>query len=131
MIEEVLAVSGMPDKLVHVHVGLAIYVIAQLILPTRRASFQALGVLLAAELFNEVMDRLYSGSWNWPDTWTDFIATMFWPVVLVLVGRHRRKRWNRVMQDRAGIESLLALPSNHHDIEAEGRSARPAGRALA
>lgn len=125
LIETIIAASGMSDKLLHVHFGLGIYVLTQLFLRTRRASALALGVLLVAELFNEMMDRLYSGSWNWSDTSTDFIATMFWPAILVLVGRYRRNRWNRAMQNRA------AMATSGNDTDMSGQSARPAGRALA
>jgi hypothetical protein len=95
MIESILTTTGMTDTMVHVHVGMAIYLLSQLALRTRRASLNALTVVFALEAANETMDRLYSGSWNWPDTLSDFAATMFWPLMIVIIGRYRRQRWAR------------------------------------
>jgi hypothetical protein len=95
MIEWILTTTGMSDTMVHVHVGMAIYLLSQLVLRTRRASLTALTVVFALEAANETMDRLYLGSWNWPDTLSDFAATMFWPLMIVIIGRFRRQRWAR------------------------------------
>jgi hypothetical protein len=85
--------SGMSDRAMHVHVGLGLYVAAQLVLRPRRGSFDALLPVIVAELANEVMDRLYFGGWRWDDTLGDIGATLAWPITLMLVGRVRRWRW--------------------------------------
>jgi hypothetical protein len=43
-----------------------------------------LAVVIAAEIGNEIMDRLYSGLWNWPDTLGDMAATWAWPIIFTL-----------------------------------------------
>ncbi|QJU57102.1 hypothetical protein HL653_04255 [Sphingomonas sp. AP4-R1] len=81
------------DKIVHTYAGLAIYVLAQVALRTRRASPVAFQIVVALELANEVMDRLFWGSWRWSDTIGDVAATVFWPGALCLLGYYRRTRW--------------------------------------
>lgn len=91
------------DKLVHTYAGLGIYVLVQLALRTRRASPIAFQIVVAAQLANEVMDRVYWGSWRWPDTIGDTFATLFWPGMLCLLATYRRARW-RV--DEAAAKAL-------------------------
>ena len=85
--------TGLPDHSMHVHCGLAIYVLAQLALRTRRGSLKALMIVTLLEVTNEVMDRLYWGSWRWTDTSLDFAATLFWPTVFAATSLYRRRRW--------------------------------------
>ena len=91
--DAIVAFAGGSDKLVHVHAGMAIYLGAQFLLRTRRASVRALQVLFVAEIANEVMDRLFFGDWRWGDTFADMAATMLWPTASVLVGLYRRRQW--------------------------------------
>lgn len=81
------------DTFAHVHAGLAIYVIVQFVLRTRRASLLALQLVCAAELANECINRLQYGSWRLDDTIVDIVATIFWPFVLYAMSRYRRHRW--------------------------------------
>jgi hypothetical protein len=91
----VLAFAGTSDKAVHVHAGLAIYMLAQLALRTRRGSIDALLAVVLAEAANEALDRLFFGSWRWSDTLGDAVATLFWPAMLTVMSRYRRHRWER------------------------------------
>jgi hypothetical protein len=122
-IERLLAFLGMGDKMAHMQVGMGIYLIAQLVLRNRRASLDALTAVFVAELCNEVMDRLFFGSWRWADTLTDFAATMFWPTMVFAVGKYRRARWSRLhksrrsirtMRDRGGIRIALNTRAVRH-----------------
>lgn len=106
IIEQILASTHMSDKLIHVHVGMAIYMLAQIVFRTRRGSLDALTVVFALEALNETMDRLYSGSWHWADTAGDFASTMFWPVVLVLHSQYRRRRWARMERHRQFLKQF-------------------------
>jgi hypothetical protein len=90
---EVTSIWMGSDTLAHINAGLAIYVVTQTMLRTRRASIMALQAVIAAELCNEVIDRLYFGSWRWDDTIKDVIVTLFWPTVLYTLSRYRRQRW--------------------------------------
>lgn len=89
----VLALTGMSDKEAHMNAGLLIYVGAQCVLRTRRASLQALMAVLACEGANEILDYLYFGDARWADTLSDFGATLAWPAALFAVSRYRRRRW--------------------------------------
>lgn len=84
---------GASHAIMHVHVGLGIYLAVQLIVRTRRGSMVALNTVFAAEMLNELMDRLATGSWRWPDTLADVALTMMWPVAITLVSQHRRRQW--------------------------------------
>lgn len=105
--DQIVTLTGGSDKLVHVHAGLFIYLGMQLVLRNRRSSMTALQTVFGLELANEVMDRLFSGSWQWPDTASDVISTLFWPCAFYFVGRYRRARWAAVQ--RANL--LLAPPA--------------------
>jgi hypothetical protein len=110
------------DKLVHTYAGLGIYVLVQLALRTRRASPIAFQVVVAAQLANEVMDRIYWGSWRWPDTIGDTVATLFWPGMLCLLATYRRARW-RV--DEAAAKALR-LQNDDQAAKPHGAHRRPA-----
>ena len=80
------ATSG-SDRAAHLHAGLAIWLIAALILRAPLRSFRPLIVVMAAEAANECIDRVAHGSWRWPDTTGDIISTLFWPIVIMLLLR--------------------------------------------
>jgi hypothetical protein len=107
MIEQIIRDSGMSDRALHTHIGLAIYVSVQLALGTRRSSWVALAAVALAEGANEVMDRIYAGSWRWDDTLGDIGATLFWPVVIVLVGQVRRRRWEAKVRRVRAAQALI------------------------
>jgi len=94
--QEIVNVTGMPRPMLHMHAGMAIYLIGQILLGTRRGSFLAILLVLQAELFNELMNKLHNGTWHWPDTREDIILTLFWPVMCYAVSRYRRARFARV-----------------------------------
>ncbi|WP_419827885.1 hypothetical protein [Sphingomonas sp.] len=104
--------TGMSDRAMHVHVGLGLYVLAQLALRPRRGSFDALVPVIAAELANEAVDRLYFGAWRWDDTLGDIAATLAWPLVLMLVGRVRRWRW-AARRNETGERLLREVGGRH------------------
>jgi len=91
----IVHISGQTDKFVHVQVGLIIWLVGAAITGRRLGSFVPLGVVLLAEIGNEILDRLYYGNWNWPDTIGDAASTWAWPIVLtiVLAIDHRRRKW--------------------------------------
>lgn len=79
------------DRAAHVHVGLLIWLIAALILRRPLRDFRPLLVVAAAEAINEGADRYIHGSWRWPDTIGDAVATLFWPVAIMLLLHLRPK----------------------------------------
>ena len=81
-----------PDKFVHVQAGLAIWSVSAIVLRRPLRSPLPLAVVILAETLNEIADRHYTGSWNWPDTIGDATATWLWPVALFLLLRARTLR---------------------------------------
>jgi hypothetical protein len=109
--EAIVAMAGGSDKLVHLNAGMAIYLGAQFLLRTRRASLRALQILFALEIANEVMDRFYYGEWRWADTVGDIVMTMLWPTVSVIVSLHRRRQWAaQEMLRRAALRGEPPVP---------------------
>lgn len=89
MIETLAITTGMPDQMLHVYAGLGLFMLGHLV--TRR-SLPALMLVVLTEGGNEVMDRLYFGSWRWDDTLPDIVQTLFWPLMLALFLRVVRFR---------------------------------------
>jgi hypothetical protein len=93
--------TGQSQTLLHVNGGLAIYLLFQLALGTRRGSWIALALLAQIELLNEILDRFHHGSWRFADTMGDMAATMTWPLLLVLASTYRRRRWAALQAKQA------------------------------
>jgi hypothetical protein len=90
--------TGLPDTLLHIHAGMAILMLARVVTRRSLATLVPLGVVLIAEAGNEIMDRIYFGSWRWSDTIGDVANTLLWPAIICLgcnvrnkVGRPRRR----------------------------------------
>jgi hypothetical protein len=92
--DSLVAAFGVTHEMMHVHVGLAIYLVVQLVQGTRRGSMFALNVVVAAEVLNELVDGLTKG-WFLRDTLSDALLTLAWPVVITMVSQYRRARWER------------------------------------
>ena len=84
--------TGASDSLLHVHAGLAVLFLARIVTRRSLATPVPFLAVVAAELANEVMDRLSYGSWRWHDTSLDLVNTLFWPFVLMIGLRWRRAR---------------------------------------
>lgn len=72
------------DKMLHMHVGLAIYVAVRLALGYGRSPAIAWVVVLAFEAVNETVDRTAFHSWRRGDTIHDIIDTMLWPTIFTI-----------------------------------------------
>lgn len=70
----------------HVHIGMVIWAACVLIAGDMGA-WWPLAAVTAAELFNELLDRLREGSWRVPDTVADIVNSVFWPAVLFTLAR--------------------------------------------
>lgn len=80
--------TGFSDQLLHVHAGLLLFVATKLVTKRSFASPVPLAVVATAALLNEVLDRLHHGRWM-PDTMSDLISTLFWPLVIFAIERWR------------------------------------------
>jgi hypothetical protein len=78
----------------HIHLGLAIYLLTSLLLRRPLGSVLPWLVVLVLELVNEASDfiRYYVSAWPWTasNTIEDIVNTLFWPTVLVVLFRHQR-----------------------------------------
>lgn len=88
-IEWLMAVTRLPDTVLHIHAGMGILVIGRLFSRRSLGTLVPLYAVVIAELGNEVMDRLYFGQWRWPDTLSDVANTLFWPAIICLAVRLR------------------------------------------
>jgi hypothetical protein len=82
--------TGASDSLLHVHAGLVVLFLARIVTRRSLATPVPFLVVCAAEIGNEVMDRLSYGSWRLQDTGFDIVNTLFWPFVLMIGLRLRR-----------------------------------------
>lgn len=103
--------TGMSRPMLHVHAGMAIYLLGQLVLRNRRGAFLALVLVAEVAVFNEVMNRLYYGSWRWADTLGDLALTLFWPTLCFAVSRFRRWRWNAATRRGQTADLFRAKPT--------------------
>jgi hypothetical protein len=111
LIDVIVAHAG-SAALLHVHVGLALYLGTLLLVPRRRGAMLALQVVLVAELANEMLDWLAaSPQWTWADTTSDFVLTLVWPVAITAVGAWRRRRWRRMIAS-APRPGVVSIPSS-------------------
>lgn len=80
--ERIGRVTGMSDKLLHVHAGMTIFLISAAVLGKPLSDPLPLVVVAGAQVVNEVRDRVLNGSWRWRDTLGDVASTLFWPVCI-------------------------------------------------
>jgi hypothetical protein len=78
---------GVSESLLHVHAGLAIFVLTALLLRQRMRSWIPLAVVIALELANETVDYYFSANWDLASSAMDVVNTLLWPVVLFLLAR--------------------------------------------
>jgi hypothetical protein len=78
---------GLSDDLLHVHMGLAIFVAAALLTRRRMRSWVPLVVVALAALANEIIDYLGPDPWSDGLSALDLANTLIWPLVLFLLAR--------------------------------------------
>ena len=81
---------GVTDDLLHLHVGLAIFVITALLLRRRMRSPWPLAAVAAFALANEIVDYAEPVPWSATRSALDVVNTVFWPAVLFLLARRGR-----------------------------------------
>jgi hypothetical protein len=89
----VIAAFGLSKDALHIHVGLAVFIIAALVLrkPWRSVVpwLAVLAVACAGELLDAVDNLRSIGHWLWRASLHDLLNTLFWPTVLLLLARYR------------------------------------------
>ncbi|WP_159754199.1 hypothetical protein [Sphingomonas sp. 8AM] len=107
LIDQIVALAG-SAALLHVHVGMAIYLATLMVVRQRRGGVVALQVVFAAELGNELMDWLAaSPQWSWSDTISDVVLTLMWPAGITAINAWRRHRWRKTV---AATVRTTAIP---------------------
>jgi hypothetical protein len=78
---------GLSDDLLHVHLGLAIFVVAALLTRRRMRSWIPLTIVAIFAVGNEVIDYFGPDPWNDGLSALDLANTLVWPLVLFLLAR--------------------------------------------
>ena len=78
--------TGLDHATLHVHIGMLIWIVGVAVAGDIGAIWP-LAVAIAAELANETLDRLRTGSWRIADTTQDIVNSVLWPVVLFTLAR--------------------------------------------
>lgn len=78
---------GVSDDLLHVHLGLAIFVLAALLTRRRMRSWVPLAVVAMVAIANEIVDYLGPDRWSDGLSALDLANTLIWPLVLFLLAR--------------------------------------------
>lgn len=82
---------GISKDALHVHIGLAVFFVAVVILRKSPGSLVPWILVLAFEVANELMDifHWYGGAWTIElgDSAKDIIGTMLWPTLIMLLAR--------------------------------------------
>jgi hypothetical protein len=84
---------GISKDALHIHLGLALYLLVALVFRRRLSSWLPWLALLAFEIVNELVDifHVHGGVMGFElgDSLKDVINTMFWPTVVLVVARTR------------------------------------------
>lgn len=116
LIDIIVERSGSAE-LLHVHAGMAIYLITLMVVRQRRGGVIAFQMVLAAELGNEVMDWLAaSPKWTWADTISDVVLTLMWPAAITAVTAWRRRRWQKTVDTLPRPAAISSTSSGHAPI---------------
>lgn len=78
---------GLSDDLLHVHMGLLIFVAAALLTRRRMRSWIPLATVALFAMANEVIDYFGPDPWNDGLSALDLVNTLVWPLVLFLLAR--------------------------------------------
>ncbi len=114
---DVIVLHAGSAALLHVHVGMAIYLGTLMVVRQRRGGLVALQVVVAAELANEAMDWLAgSPRWTWGDTVSDMLLTVMWPAAITAVIAWRRRRWRRTVAGAAQVGAISQSATRHAPI---------------
>ena len=81
--------TGLSESLLHLHAGLAIFVVTALLLKKRMRSPIPLAVVVTLAILNEVVDFLYGTKWSAAPSALDLVNTILWPAILFLLARRR------------------------------------------
>jgi len=82
--------TGADEELLHVHVGLAIFVLVSLVLKKKFRSPVPLGFVIFFALLNELIDWMHELPADKLQSVWDIANTVLWPAVLFILARRWR-----------------------------------------
>lgn len=101
------AIIGLDRNVLHVHLGIALFILFAWIFSGPGRYRKAFFWLLVLELVNEFIDAMMAldrgRSPNWPDTLADIINTLIWPAIWCLWHHYRRLRAARTAASGAAV----------------------------
>jgi hypothetical protein len=110
----VVSSTGQSHDVLAINIGLAIYLLCQICMGTRRGSWMALAMVGLADVFNIGMNAVYFGAWHWNEAVYDTALMLLWPTLLAVTSRFRRWRWNVQNNPLAKArKSRAAMPVGH------------------
>lgn len=120
-----LALCG-GHTLAHIHAGLAIYALGQLVW-TRRAAFKGLVTVAIATIVNEVLVVLMTGTWSPEARLAPALVTMVWPAGLFTLWHLRRWRWaeGQLRRDRPVPIAAQPMPAPRLRLVRSGGAVPP------
>lgn len=100
------AIVGLDRNVLHVHLGIALFLLFAWIFPGANRYRKAFFWLVVVEFLNEFIDVMMAvdahRTPNWPDAMADIINTLFWPAVYCLWRHHRKRRGQPVSPEING-----------------------------
>ena len=83
--------TGAPEDLLHLHMGLLVFIFFALVLRRRMASAWPLAAVVAFAILNEIVDYVLvvgaGDPWSLSEAGFDIVNTIFWPGLLFLLAR--------------------------------------------
>lgn len=105
MIYRIEQLTGQSDTVLHIHAGMAVLVLARVLTGRSLGTFIPFVFVVAAEVGNEVLDRLAIGSWRPAESLGDLANTLFWPLAVSLGVRWRPM----IRRDRHRLDPQAAI----------------------
>jgi hypothetical protein len=88
----IVAATGLSKDALHLHVGMAVFLVAAMVSRRPVSSWlpwlAVLAVALAGEGVDMRDDLASLGHWRWSASLHDIVNTIAWPSILLVVGRH-------------------------------------------
>ncbi len=88
---DLVTLLGLSKDALHIYVGLTVFLLATLVSRKRLGSpipwLLVLAVAVVGEAWDLYDDLRTIGHWRWRASWHDVWNTLFWPTVLLVIGR--------------------------------------------
>jgi hypothetical protein len=95
----IVSTTGLSKDALHVYVGLALFLLAVILVRGKRSLVLPWCAALLAALMAEALDLKDDiaslGHWRWAASLHDVLNTLFWPTVLTVLGHFGVIRWGK------------------------------------